>query len=260
MQNIRREPTVNENHLLFSEVEGLCPLCTKNLMSTKNGKKIKLYEAAHIYPLNPTTEEIKLLEHEERLNKDVNHIDNFITLCRDCHKIYDKPRTVEEYRKLLSIKKALINRNITRTKYHEYQVEIEIRQVLMLLIQETSDVIFTTLRLDAIKLDDKADKTLTKFTKRSIRNDITDYYLYIREQFRQLDIQYPKTFKTIASQVNSFYNKINKTAESQEETYEILTEWLSKKSENISLRACGIIISFFIQNCEVFDDSSKQSS
>jgi len=257
MNNIRRKPSVNENFMLFSEVESLCPLCAKILMYSKNGKKINLFEAAHIYPLNPTADEIELLKDEERLTVDINHIDNFIALCRDCHKKFDKPRTVEEYRKLFSIKKALINRNLTRASYHEYQVEIEIRKVLMLLLKETNVIDSITLRLDAVKLDDKADKTLTRFTKRRIRNDITEYYLYIQEQFKQLDKQYPKTFATIASQVKTFYLKITKNEESQELIYETLTEWLSKKTENSSLSACGIIISFFIQNCEVFDDSSK---
>lgn len=252
MQSNRRNLTANENAILLSEVESLCPLCTKPLMYEKNGRKEKLFEAAHIYPLNPTPEEAELLKDEERLHEDVNHLNNLIALCRDCHKKFDNPRTVEEYRKVVNIKKFLISRGQTRAKYYDYQIEIEIKQVLNALVEEFNEPTVSILSMDAVKLDDKANETLTGITKRKIRNDITDYYLYIQEQFRQLDKQYPNSFQTIASQIKTFYLKLSRTETSQEAIYGLLTEWLSKKTENSSLNACSIIISFFIQNCEVF--------
>ncbi|WP_369404916.1 ABC-three component system protein [Piscibacillus salipiscarius] len=90
------------------------------------------------------------------------------------------------------------------------------------------------------------------YNKRRIRNEIRDYYLYIQEQFRQLDSNYPQSFHRIALQVSLFYSTLTKTETSQEVIYTQLTEWLSKVTGNSSLGACGIIISFFIQNCEVF--------
>lgn len=252
MQANRRNLTPNENAILLSEVESMCPLCTKTLMYEKKGKREKIFEGAHIYPLNPTPEEVELLKNEERLHQDVNHLDNYIALCRDCHKKFDNPRTVEEYKKLVSIKKALISKGKTRAKFHDYQIEIEIKQVIMILLDESNVITSEALELKALKLDDKANDTLTKITKRKIRNEITDYYLYIKEQFRQLDKQYPKSFDVIATQVKSFYLTLSRTETSQEIIYEQLTEWLSKKTENSSIPACGIIIAFFIQNCEVF--------
>nr|WP_278430423.1 ABC-three component system protein [Brevibacillus laterosporus] len=253
MQVKRKKLTPNENAILLSEVESMCPLCAKSLMYEKKGKKEKLFEGAHIYPLNPTQDEEELLKKEEKLNDDVNHLDNFIALCRDCHKKYDNPRTVEEYRKLLDIKKSLIIRSKSRAKYYDYQIEMEIKQVLIALVNDYQESPDNLLNMNALKLDEKADKTLTPLTKRKIRNEITDYYLYTQEQFRYLDKQYPKSFQTIASQVKTFYMKISRTETSQEVIYNQLTEWLSKKTQNSSINACGIIISFFIQNCEVFE-------
>ncbi|CAM3061277.1 ABC-three component system protein [Paenibacillus sediminis] len=252
----RREPTPNESIVLFNEVDGLCPLCNKSLMRSKNKAKVKIFEAAHIYPLNPTNEEIELLKNEERLTLDVNDLDNFIALCRECHKVFDHPRTVEEYRLLYNIKKNIISRNMTKEKFHEYPMEYEIREVLLKLIGETNETNLTKLQLEAHKLDDKANESLTNFTKRKIRNDITDYYLFIKEEFKQLDKEHPKSFAKIASQVRSFFTQIDSIEESQEKIYEIVTEWLSKKTQNTSKTACEIITSFFVQNCEVFDVNS----
>ncbi|KAA6474136.1 MULTISPECIES: ABC-three component system protein [Bacillus] len=253
MQPNRKKLTENQNAILLSEVENMCPLCAKSLMYEKNGRNQKLFEGAHIYPLNPSSEEIELLKKEERLHEDVNNLSNIIALCGDCHKKFDNPRTVEEYRKLLSIKKNILVKNLTRAKYHDYQIETEIKQVIKLLVEEEFNEAPTNiLNLTALKLDQKANKTLNGITKRKIRNEITDYYLYIKQQFKQLDKQYPNSFDVIATQIKSFYLIISRSETSQEVIYEQLTEWLSKKTENSSLGACGIIISFFIQNCEVF--------
>ncbi|EFV74819.1 hypothetical protein HMPREF1013_04845 [Bacillus sp. 2_A_57_CT2] len=248
----RRNLTTHENAILLSEVENMCPFCTKPLMYEKKGKNYKLWEGAHIYPLNPKKEEIELLKDEERLHDDVNNIRNFIALCGDCHKKFDNPRTIEEYRLLLSIKKNILSKSETRAKYADYQIEAEIKEVITMLVEEFNEGALKQLELQALKLDEKADETLTRITKMRIRNEITEYYYYIREQFALLDSQYPRSFNSIASQVSAFYNNLSRSEPSQEVIYGQLTEWLSKKTGNSSLGACGIIISFFVQNCEVF--------
>ncbi|WP_085523865.1 ABC-three component system protein [Tuberibacillus sp. Marseille-P3662] len=248
----RRKLTPNENAILLSEVENMCPLCTKSLMYEKNGKTNKIFEAAHIFPLNPTSHEAQLLSDEEKLNEDVNHVDNFIALCRDCHKKFDNPRTEEEYRKLVKIKKSLIKRTQTRENYFNYGIETEIKEILMTLVEDEVESKSIPLSMNALRLEDKANKTLTVLTKRRIRGEITDYYLYIQKQFRLLNKQYPNSFDMILSQVKTFYLKLRKTESSQEEIFNRMTEWLSKKTENSNINACSIIISFFIQNCEVF--------
>lgn len=248
----RKNLTPNENAILLTEVEGMCPLCTKPLMYEKGGKKFKLFEGAHIYPLNPSLEEEELLKNEERIHEDVNNLGNYIALCTDCHTKFDNPRTVGEYRMLLNIKKNILSKSMTREKFIEYQIETEIKDVIIMLVEEFNESELKPLNMDALKLDEKANETLAKITKNKIRNEITEYYYYIQEQFAQLESQYPRSFDAIASQISSFYISLSKTESSQEIIYAQLTEWLSKKTGNSNLGACGIIISFFIQNCEVF--------
>ncbi|MGR6341495.1 ABC-three component system protein [Priestia megaterium] len=248
----RRNLSPHENAILLAEVENMCPFCAKPLMYEKNGRNYKLWEGAHIYPLNPREEEIELLKDEERLHEDVNNIRNFIALCGDCHKKFDNPRTVYEYRLLLSIKKNILSKSETRAKYVDYQIESEVKEVITMLVEEFNESALKPLEMKALKLDEKANETLTKITKMRIRNEITEYYYYIKEQFVQLDSQYPRSFNAIASQVSAFYNSLSRIEPSQEVVYGQLTEWLSKKTGNSSLGACGIIISFFVQNCEVF--------
>lgn len=253
MQDNRRTPTENENLILFSEVEGICPLCAKSLIYTKGGKQYKIFEGAHIYPLNPSAHEIAILKDEEKLSDDVNDINNFIALCRDCHKKFDNPRTVEEYRKLLSIKKKLIIKSENRKQFSSYQIEIEIKSILLKLANDDDwSLEPEELSLDAIKVDEKANKTLTRLTKRKIKSDVAEYYLFIKDQFAELDKTNADTFETIATQVKAFYMVLKKAGHTQEDIYQNLSEWLSKKTESSSIEACKIVISFFVQNCEVF--------
>ena len=62
MKENRPQITDNQELLLFSEVDGVCPNCPNVLMYDKNGRKNKNYEIAHIYPLNPKPEEVKVLK------------------------------------------------------------------------------------------------------------------------------------------------------------------------------------------------------
>ncbi|HAF98260.1 MULTISPECIES: ABC-three component system protein [Paenibacillus] len=253
MQDNRKPLTENENLILFSEVEGICPLCAKSLIYSKGGRQYKIFEGAHIYPLNPSTHEISLLKDEEKLSEDVNDINNYIALCRDCHRKFDNPRTVAEYRKLLSIKKQFIARNENRKQYSNYQIEYEIKAILTTLASDIDWILEPeTLNLDAIKVDEKANGTLSRLTKRKIKSDVAEYYLFIKEQFTELDKTNGDTFETIATQVKAFYMVLKKAGHTQEDIYQNLSEWLSKKTENSSLEACKIVISFFVQNCEVF--------
>ncbi|WP_235701091.1 ABC-three component system protein [Bacillus subtilis] len=153
---------------------------------------------------------------------------------------------------LLSIKKNILSKSETRAKYIDYQIESEIKEVISMLVEEFNEAELKPLKMNALKLDEKANETLARITKMRIRNEITDYYYYIKEQFAQLDSQYPRSFNSIASQVSAFYNSLSRIEPSQEVIYGQLTEWLSKKTGNSNLGACAIIISFFVQNCEVF--------
>ncbi|NBJ71358.1 MULTISPECIES: ABC-three component system protein [Clostridia] len=252
MKQKRKKLTSNESAYLLAEVENMCPLCAKSLMYKKQGKQHKLFEGAHIYPLNPSNEEKELLKNEKKLHDDVNHLNNIIALCRDCHKMFDNPRTVMGYRKLFSIKKNLLSKNEIRNRYRDYQIETEIKEVITKLVEDFEIDVSTQLEMNALRLDEKANDTLTKITKNRIRNEIRDYYLYIQEQFRRLDSQYPKSFNSISAQVKSFYTTLSKKDYTQEDIYRQLTEWMSKKTGGSFEGACGIIISFFIQNCEVF--------
>ena len=106
----RKTYSAAEENAFTTEVDGKCPLCGKALFYKKGNASFKGYEIAHIYPLNATPAEVQVLKGEKRLSSDLNSSENLIALCVKCHKQFDKPRTIAEYRRLVAIKLSLIRR------------------------------------------------------------------------------------------------------------------------------------------------------
>ncbi|WP_017756040.1 ABC-three component system protein [Calidifontibacillus oryziterrae] len=250
MANVRKIYTQNEQLLLYSQVEGICPLCTKPLYYEKIGKIYKKFELAHIYPLNPNSSEELLLKTEKKLSIDVNSLDNIIPLCLDCHEKFDKPRTVEEYRKLFQIKESLIKKSNIMNSYSLFNIEEEIREVLYRLDLDTGELI--RLEYSALKVDEKSDVSLPPLLKKQIKNDIIEYFNFIKDIFKEIDKETPDKFNTLAMQIKGFYFKCKQTTRNQEEIFRSIVDWIHNKTGKYSLRACEIIASFFIQDCEVF--------
>lgn len=252
MEDNRRIFSDNEKMVLFNEVDGRCPICGKSLTNKKNGKIIKIFEVAHIYPANPHPDEIELLKNEERMSEDVNSLDNVIAVCRICHKKFDTPRTIEEYQSWVRLKKKLIQDAQLKNSYALFNVENEIKEILKKLNDESLEVNLEKLSYDSLKIEQKVNNTLPFVIKRTIRNDVVDYFDFIHGIFIEMDKITPYKFDTLASQIKSFYCKIMQINPNQEFVYTSLVDWLNEKTESYSRRACEIVVAYFVQDCEVF--------
>lgn len=106
--------------------------------------------------------------------------------------------------------------------------------------------------LTSLKVDEKANDTLPYVLKRTIKNNVVDYFDFIRKGFADIDKVTPYKFSTIAAQIRSFYCKCMQINNNQEVIYYSLVDWLDEKTNHYSKVACEILIAFFIQDCEVF--------
>lgn len=252
MGDNRRIFSDNEKMVLFNEVDGRCPICGNPLTNTKNGQIIKIFEVAHIYPANPCSEEIELLKDEERLSKDINSLDNVIAVCRICHKKFDTPRTVQEYRSWVRLKKKLLQDAQLKNAYTLFNIEKEIKEILEKLNDESLEEELVRLSYESLKIEQKTNSTLPFAIKRTIKNDVVDYFDYIHKIFIEMDKITPYKFDTLAAQIKSFYCKTMQINSNQEFVYASLVDWLNEKTESYSKRACEIVIAYFVQDCEVF--------
>ena len=253
MSNSRKTYSEAQNVALVSQVDRVCPSCSEPLFYKKNNKTYKNYEIAHIYPLNPTQEEIDLLANEKRLSEDVNDEDNVIPLCKVCHGKFDKPRTVKEYRHLFNLKKRLIERRGQEAIWKRYTIEDEISQII--------DAIYNDPELDELpeinftpkEVDEKLNQTITRPTQRKIKSNVTEYYLFIKKKLASLDQSSGDLSDVISLQIKAYYLKQKGMGFEQQAIYENIVSWIQAKTSAETIDAAEIITSFFIQNCEVFE-------
>lgn len=253
MSNKRKNYTDNQYLMLHNEVDGLCPLCTIPLIYQKANKLNKRVNLAHIYPHSPTIEEKKLLENVERLHSDnVDDIKNIIWLCPNCHEKFDKPRTLDGYNNLMRIKKQLLLKREIQEEFNSYPIEEEIKKVLNILADEECSEEEFILVYDPKTIDNKLNNTIQPLTKRKIKSNVREFFHIVKKEFQNIDSVKANKATLIAMQVKVFYLKAMDNNINQEDVFNYLVEWLDKKT-SVSKDASSIVISYFVQNCKVFD-------
>lgn len=252
MSNPRKKYSDAQNVALLSQVTRVCPLCAEPLFYQKSGKSFKNYELAHIYPLNPTDEEKHLLQDEERLSDDVNDENNIIPLCEICHGKFDKPRTVDEYRTLLALKKKLIARSGQEAIWKRYTIEDEISQIIEAIYDEPELESDAEIDFTPKEVDKKLDSTISRPTKLKIKGNVREYYIFIRKKFSDLDSVNSDFSEIISLQIKTYYLKQKSMGLDQQAIFENIVAWIYAKTKPKTNDAAEIMASFFVQNCEIF--------
>jgi hypothetical protein len=252
MSKTRKKYSDPQNIALLSQVSNVCPLCSEPLFYKKEGKSYKNYDIAHIYPLNPTPLEITLLEHEERLSNDVNDENNVIPLCGICHGKFDKPRTVEDYRMLFKIKKDLIDHSGQEAIWKKYAIEDEISAIIDAIYNDPEFENKTEIEFTPKELDEKLDSTISRPTKIKIKNNVREYFIFIRTKFAELDSAKIDLSEIISLQIKTYYLKQKNMGLNQQAIFDNIVLWIHTKTKPKTNDAAEILTSFFIQNCEVF--------
>ena len=250
----RRSFTPAEEIALTTQVEGCCPLCGTALFYKKKGRTYRYYELAHIFPLNPKQAETEELKDVELLSADRNDLDNQIPLCTGCHTRFDKPRTRAEYEELFRVKRGLIERARQRALMREYPIEEGIHQIVVSLgnvrFEESAE---EDLTLNPQTVDAKCKTAMPELIIRKIKRNVTDYYPYVKREFRVLEEEYPTKSQLIYSQVRTFYLKQKSLGLPKQEIYQNVVTWFRTVTKTDMIEAPEVIAAFFVQNCEVFD-------
>lgn len=249
--------TKNMDHAHLLEVNGLCPLCGKNLLATKGNSKSKLYQIAHIYPNSPLSEQVKELEGLERLGNNCEDFENKIALCKDCHGLYDDGVTKEEYLALVDKKKKLLSLANVKVSMSFQNLEEEISLVLNSLNVITSDDLREIdLKYRGLEIKKKFEARYT-ILKNKIESYNCTYYYFIKETFQNLEQVNQVHFNIIASEIKTSFLKCNKEMDDKSDIFNSLVLWMQSKIKEASIEACEVVIAFFVQNCEVFNEITE---
>ena len=240
---------------LLIEANRICPACGKPLIIEKNGNSIMGYKVIDIIPQTPTGE---VKERLGELSKAIgaNDLDNKLPLCLDCANAYIAFPTKDECARLLELKSKL-QRNNTAVQmmdkmYLEEEIEAVLRGIHGATIEQLSDV----LSYNALKIREKIPSSNVPLILKT-ENWVVHYYNFIKSLFSQLGREIGLDFDNVAGEVRISYKKLQAKNLTQDEIYASFTKWFKDKSKTESVTACEIIVAFFVQNCEVFDEIAK---
>lgn len=252
----RKKPTAAEIRLHLIEVDNLCPLCGTILQSYGQKKPdARLFEIAHIYPNSPTQEQLHELKDVPQLGINSESFENKIALCKNCHDTQDYHTKKDEYMKLYNIKKNLINQMSAKEDINAIPIE---KQILTIIekIKTYQQKDFAELKLYAIPVSKKFNHSEI-LLKKKVENYVNTYYKFIKFCFSQIEGETGFSFNELATEIKLAFLKAEKQLCEKELIFEQLVNWLNTKTENYSRLACEAVISFFVQNCEVFNEISE---
>lgn len=215
------------------------PLCGKHLQTiTPQNQTVADYEIIHI-------EESKGIKYE-----------NLIAVCHDCFQNYTLSHTKTEEKSLKAIKKLQMDARSTRQTLDD----IAINKGIELVIENLSNAKPSELKdltYDPVSVSEKIDEDNCYFLVNDIKNNVARYYNYIEKTMRNLSMKNVYSDDLIRAQMKESYKQL---ASNPKLTPEQIFSELSKRIQRITkqdIRFCYIVVSYFVQSCEVFNAITK---
>ena len=242
-------------HLLM-EANRTCPLCGKPLVAEKDGKSLSQYKVVHILPIAPTAEEQACLGELLLTKENTDTSNNKIPLCLDCANGYLSSTSKDDCVKLLEAKDKL-QRNYNALRLMDTMpLEAGIEDVLRGIVGATPEQMSDELTYTALKIKDKIPSTNVLLIIKT-ESYVVRYFKFIRTLFSQLEREIGLDFENVAAEVKLSYRKLKAQNLTQDEIYASFTDWFKNKANTNNIAACEVIVAFFVQNCEVFDEITQ---
>ena len=221
----------------------------KKLVDTIKGQAVKKYRITQVFPAELKEETAAEFADIYPMPIKLDAPDNLIALDEDCAERYLLNPTAKEYTKLHEIKIQLTKNYAAKLAVNGVQLEDDIRTILNALgtIKNASELV--ELEYEALRIDEKFDAE-NFILKNETQMQVVTYYRYIEKVFSNSNAD----FDMIASEIKVSSMKLERAGLSQSDVIRQLSEWIRNKAGlgTESLLACNIVVSFFIQNCEVF--------
>ena len=107
--------------------------------------------------------------------------------------------------------------------------------------------------MEALEIDKKI-LPYNSLLRRDIKTHVLTYYKFIENKFKELDKMKSRASTKIAHKIQGVYLDLAEIENDQEIIFYKIVEWLMATASTNNRTACVIIASFFVQNCEVFDE------
>lgn len=228
--------TAKDRHGVFlvAEAGSICPNdgCSKLLYKKLNGHIKLVYDVAVI---DPTMSD--------------DDTENLIALCPNCCATYSAMRTAETLPRMKEIKRALVQAYEARNAAGDQSVQDGVRLVIEKIpkLPKSANV---DLNYDPVTVRQKI-AVCNEMLYSKAQMHVNMYYPAVDDAFKEMSTEGRLRFSQFCFQVKAFYLGLQEQGYDQDKIYYELTKWLSDAT-NENWSACEVVISYFIQKCEVF--------
>ena len=251
----QKKNCLKEQYLL-AETNYKCPVCGKKLLAGGSKAPVQKFECVNVIPARCTSSLKAKCEATGFAFPQPDSLSSFIALCPECASEYHTNQTPEMYEQLMRAKHQMKRRMELNDALDRLEIEDGITALLRKLgsLEVSFDEKEATLYALEIKKKIKHNELLLTD---EILNHVLKYYHFIQNQFQQLEAQNILDFETVRNQIRGCYLKLEKSESSQVEIVELMSKWLAEKTRYDNILACHIVISFFVQSCEVFREITE---
>ncbi len=227
----------------------------------------KLYNGNRELSKKSATYILSHLDKENFANylNDILTEDALIELCREFENdigISTKENILDKLTDLII--KILKNRTkkkdvpqLTATRnYSSFTIEDELTNIVKTLATLPPDKLEDLLTYQPFNVDKKILPE-NAVLKKDIKKDVVDYYRFVEDLFKEASSSNANFFDEIAEQVKKASDNYISQGLPQGVIFDNMVNWIQNKVSFASTTACRIIISFFVQNCEVFHEITE---
>lgn len=133
----------------------------------------------------------------------------------------------------------------------ELEIADVVKKVCSLREDEMANLNYTPVRLT------KKFSANELLLKNRIGMYVTSYYPYIRDCFKELEGINGFRLTALSLQIKNCFTKMEGISDNKGDIFDKLVECVMAKTLSSSRDACEAVVSFFVQNCEVFHEITK---
>ena len=238
-----RQKQISENlkhkygDLLCNENSGHCPNCGRMLFSSGTDEVYKIFE-------------IFILDNSKEAEPD-----NLIALCPKCYADLQVKKDRKVIKKLKNAKSALISQYSLLTATDDIKLEEGLTNAIIQISMLKSEDLKAALTMIPKEIEEKISPETDLFLYNLVKNNVSQYFTSVDKILKNLDKQKIISYKKLQCQMKSLYVGLSETKSSKINIFEAI----SRKIHNSTLQGnlyCDIVVSYFVQTCEVFDAAS----
>lgn len=245
--------SLTDDEYLIEESRGRCLNCGASLVASGDGSPVSNREKVRI---TPPAFDYKIIGKYRKsgILPEPNTLADLAMLCPACARDYRENPTREKFEALVKAKMRVHELFTTGLDVDICDLENHVREVVESLSSLSEADTSQDLQFDAHAVDEKIKGDF--ILAYQIKMNAVGYYRFIEEMLRDMDGSGELSFEMVALQFRACYLKASKGCKDQATIFETIVDWVSRKTGIDNRIACGIVVSFFVQNCEVFDAAS----